>query len=160
MNSTDPHDPNIEQFVARTLGAQPNCTAPQSLEARVLRELRARAALPWWRRAYPEWPSAARMAFILASVGFAGLVLAAVTWIDLGARAVREIAWLMQPIIWGTHLIHVASTLRDALGATVHSLPMQWVYGFAVISLSCYGMFLALSTAAYRTLFVDMPYQR
>ncbi len=160
MNSTDPQNVNIERLVAQILSSQPNSIAPRSLEERVLRTLRDRTALPWWRRAYSEWPSAARMGFIFASAGLVGLVLAVAAWIDLGTRAVREITWLMQPIIWGGHLIHVASTLHEALGATVHSLPLQWIYGFGVIFVACYAMFFTLSAAAYRTLFVDMPYQR
>ena len=70
----------LETLIERTLRAQPARRAPQDLQARVFAEIGRRAALPWWRNNFARWPLAARAGFLIASIGFVRLALAAVMW--------------------------------------------------------------------------------
>src|SRR6185437_10884347 len=67
---TDP----LEQLLDRTLHPLPLRRAPPTLQSRVLEELQRRAALPWWRRSFAHWPSAARAGFVLVCLALIGVV--------------------------------------------------------------------------------------
>jgi len=75
------HSPeDLEKFIHQTLRSLPARRAPHSLEARVRAAIEARAALPWWKQSFAQWPVAARFAFVIASAGLAKLAIMAVVW--------------------------------------------------------------------------------
>ena len=50
------HETELEALVDRELKSLPPLAAPPSLAPRILAALAARAAVPWYRRAWQEWP--------------------------------------------------------------------------------------------------------
>lgn len=94
MNEPTP-DPKLEQAAHTALRRLPLQRAPDTLLPRVLDTLAARAARPWWHRAWWEWPLSARIAFAVAGLC---LVIAASSggwWIDT-RLPVGELETLLQ----------------------------------------------------------------
>lgn len=58
----EPKD-TLETAMHEKLRRLPELSAPATLLPRVMAAVRARAALPWWRRSWWEWPIAARTVF-------------------------------------------------------------------------------------------------
>lgn len=160
MQPSNPRNRGLEQFISRTLKHGGHRHAPPTLEARVRRALEQRALLPWWHGPFAHWPAVARGAFLLGSLGCLGLALIAVTWLSLNVRALSYIDWLMQPRVWMSNGVHVASALSGVFSVTLRSLPVQWIYGGAVFTVACYTTVFGLSAAAYRTLFINPAPQR
>ena len=68
-----PPDPRLEAYLHRKLRALPDLQAPPTLAPRVLAAIHARAQA-WWRRAWWDWPLAAKAGFVLVAVAVAALV--------------------------------------------------------------------------------------
>ena len=66
-------DPKLEQFIHRKLRELPDVEAPPTLAPRVLAALHARAQA-WWRRAWWDWPLAAKAGFVTLALAAAGLI--------------------------------------------------------------------------------------
>src|ERR1700688_1333747 len=117
MNTTDPQDPR-EQLLDRTLRELPLRRAPPTLEARVCGELTRRAARPWWRRSFAQWPLPARAALpvlcaVLVRLAFMG-----------GSAAVAGIHSLP-----GARQAEVlAASLANLAAAIAHISPPAWLY--------------------------------
>jgi hypothetical protein len=83
----------LSRRIAQTLREQPLERAPDTLIARVQREIALREAarhqrLPWWRQSLAHWPLGARLGFIAASLACA-LLLTYVIAPDASAWATR-----------------------------------------------------------------------
>lgn len=82
----------LSRRIAQTLRAQPLERAPDTLIARVQREIArregAQQTLPWWRQSLAHWPLGARLGFVAASLACA-LLLAFVIAPDASAWATR-----------------------------------------------------------------------
>jgi hypothetical protein len=142
--SSIPPDNNLEQRITALLRDQPPRRAPASLEARVLAALNERRAVPWWQRSFAQWPLAARLAFLVASVGV-GAVLALV-----GAPLLTQ---ALQPAIrWTPMVARFAHTTADAAAIVVHSIPVIWLEGAAAFAAFLYLATFALGATAYRAL--------
>jgi hypothetical protein len=146
MNLNEQREQQLERLIDQALRDQPLRRAPDSLEAKVMAEIARRAAAPWWQRGFTGWPVAARVLFLIASVGFAKLFLDATTFViaplGSGARGTAlfaEVAW-----------IH---SLFDAIGAAARALPSMWVYGALAVIAVLYLTLFGVSAAAYRTLY-------
>jgi hypothetical protein len=136
----------LEHQIHDALRALPARPAPRALETRVLAELARRAALPWWRRSYMQWPAALRYAFILllaaAAAAFLGLSRSPVTAQALSALALR--------FPWIAFLHSIASNLWETGGVVFNTIPPAWLYGGAAALACAYGLLLGLGAAAYR----------
>jgi hypothetical protein len=138
-------DLELERRVHRSLRALPQRRAPLSLEGRVFEELSRLASLPWWRRSFAHWPSIARAAFLVISVG-----LSALTFIG-SARLIASLAPLRglgDSLAW-------LSTSLEALGSLARAIPSIWLYEGLAAAALLYGLLFALGAAAYRTLYLD-----
>ena len=146
MNPNEQRDRRLERLIDKALRDQPLRRAPDSLEAKVMAEIARRAAAPWWQGSFAGWPVAARLLFLIASAGFAKLVLNATTLVvaplDPGARS----AALFADVAW----IH---SLFAAIGAAARALPSLWVYGALAVIAVLYLTLFGVSAAAYRTLY-------
>jgi hypothetical protein len=66
-------DPKLESLIDAELKLLPPVKAPASLAPRVMALLAARERLPWWQRAWWDWPLAAKMAFLVIGVALAAV---------------------------------------------------------------------------------------
>jgi hypothetical protein len=48
----------LEKLIHSNLRALPDRRAPRSLESRVHAAIETRAALPWWKQSFAQWPVA------------------------------------------------------------------------------------------------------
>ncbi len=79
---------HLEQWVDRELKALPELEAPATLSRRVLQAIDARARLPWYRRAWQDWPLAIQ-AVSLASLTavFAGICVGSLPLVSAGRNS-------------------------------------------------------------------------
>jgi len=117
----------LSRRIAQTLRAQPLERAPDTLIARVQREIArregAQQTLPWWRQSLAHWPLGARLGFIAASLACALLLTYVIAPVqrDIAQReAARQpmLPWWRQSLAhWplGARLGFVAASLACAL---------------------------------------------
>ena len=65
-------DPKLEALLHRELKELPPLKAPSSLAPNVMAILAARSRVPWWQRAWWDWPVAAKAAFVVVALLVAG----------------------------------------------------------------------------------------
>ncbi len=146
---------DLEQIIHQTLRSLPAHRAPHSLEARVLAAVAARAARPWWRQSFAQWPLAARVAFVLSSAGLAKLVLLATVWVMAGFdRALYTSAFSRQPA-WLETAGDLVQGLAACGGSLYRSIPTLWLYGGLAFVAMMYLALFGLGAAAYRTLYAN-----
>lgn len=157
MKHHDLHEENLERLTHEALRQLPPCRAPASLEARVLREIERRAALPRRRSGIAQWPAAARAALIG------------------GCAACVPLAWLLGRGLWG-HLAAalsaagVAPWIMDAhnTGRTLLSLaelavrllrliPREWLLGGLIVIGAVYA---TLAAMGYLLLYPTLPHSK
>lgn len=146
MNPDEGRERQLERLIDKALRDQPLRRAPASLEASVMAQIAQRAAAPWWQSSFSSWPLAARVAFLVVSIGFAMLVLEAtnaiVTPLDpatRGATLLADLAWI--PAVFAS------------FGAMLRGLPSIWLYGGLTVLATLYLTLFGVSAAAYRTLY-------
>jgi len=148
MNTPTNRDEQLERFVDKALRDQPLQRAPASLESKVMAQIARRAATPWWRTSFAHWPMAARMTFLVASVGFVKLGLnSAALLVEPFDPAARSAA-LFAELSW----IHA---LFMSVSTVIHNLPALWVYGVIAVLTASYVVLFGVSAAAYRTLYAS-----
>jgi hypothetical protein len=138
----------LEQLIDRTLRGQPPRRAPATLEARVFAEIGRRAARPWWQKSFTHWPAAARLVFLLASVGAVRLALRASGWLATPIESASLLPSLPPEVTW----IH---SFVAAIAQVLHHMPPLWVYGGLAIVAVMYAALFGLSATAYRTLYAS-----
>jgi hypothetical protein len=160
MSSRDQIDEKLEHLVGQVLREQPPRRAPASLEARVLREIAARARLPWWRRGIASWPAAVRVPVIAGCAICVPLV-----WIGSVWLAARLVYLVTQPGIAGP-----LATLRDsgrALASVaafaaqiVENIPREWLVGGLIATATLYAALFALVALGYSLLYPRPDYSK
>lgn len=140
-----PLDPN-EPFIDQALRDQPLRRAPLDLESKVLAEIARRTAAPWWRGSFSSWPVAARVLFVLASVGFVKLGLEATAMVIDPLNPTARGAALFASVAW-------IPSFFTTLGLVLQELPSFWFYGGVAILAALYLTLFGVSAAAYRTLY-------
>ncbi|HSY94773.1 MAG TPA: hypothetical protein VK793_04095 [Steroidobacteraceae bacterium] len=144
MNTTDPQDP-AEQRLDRTLRDLPLRRAPPTLEARVCGELTRRAARPWWRRSFAQWPLPARAAFLVLCA-----VLIRLAFMG-GSAAVAEV----HSLPWARQAGVLVASLSNLTAAIAHISPPAWLYeGLAVCGV-LYAVLFGLGAVMYRMLYLQ-----
>ena len=144
MNTNDPQDP-LQQLFDRTLRALPLRRAPPTLEARVCSELSRRAARPWWRRSFAQWPLAARAAFLVLCAGLIRLAFMG------GAAAVDG----LHSLPWARQAGVLVVSLANLGAAIAHISPPAWLYeGLAVCGV-LYAVLFGLGAVLYRMLYLQ-----
>jgi hypothetical protein len=142
MNS----EPRLESLIDRELKSLPPLAAPDTLAPRVMAALAARAALPWYRRAWQTWPRAGQILSLAALAAvFAGLAVAGGHLFPAGTA--RPTGGLFATVSLVASLL---ATVGEALLLAAKQLHPAWVAtGLLVLSagwLSCLG----LGTAIFR----------
>jgi hypothetical protein len=141
------NDEKIERLLQSALDGLPLRRAPDALQRRVLEELAQRAALPWWRRSFAQWPIAARSAFVVVCVVLAGLSLAAGMTQRLGAET-----W-----VWAQTGIGAMASIGSVATWAVSLVPPLLLYSVLMVGALLYALLFGLGAFAYRTLYLQHP---
>lgn len=140
----------LEQLVSSVARGQPPRRAPDSLQARVLAQLAT--PVPWWRKGFTSWPMAARVAFLVASVGLVQFVLS-------GFMSLTDLIGSGEVIgtarSWAHSGTEVVSITASTGSFVLHAIPPMWLYGAAAFAFCLYALLFGLGTLAYRTLYVE-----
>lgn len=143
MNDRD--DEKLERLIAGALSGLPLQRAPAELERRVFEELARRAALPWWRRGFGEWPMAARAGFVIVcALLVAGLSLTS----GLAQQAG------VQTLTWVRPLVGLAATIGSTVTLVASLVPPLWIYLVLSVGALLYLLLFGLGAFAYRTLYL------
>jgi hypothetical protein len=148
-----PSPENLEKFIHQTLRAQPNRTAPRSLESRVMAAIAARAALPWWRQSFMQWPVAARCAFILLSIGLVKLALMATVWAVGGFHESAIVTQASAHFGWAEAIIGGLKGVGESFTLVLRNIPSMWIYGILASIAAVYATLFSLGATAYRVLY-------
>jgi hypothetical protein len=139
-------EPSVESLIDHQLKSLPPLAAPDSLLPRVLAALEARAALPWYRRAWQTWPrggqilSLAALAAACAAFGLAGGHFS-------NSDLVRPTAGA-----WGlaTVVANLLATLGQALLLTLKHLSPTWLAAALLVLATGWFSCIGLGTALFR----------
>lgn len=150
------HSPeDLEKFIHQTLRSLPARRAPLSLESRVHAALEARAALPWWKQSFAQWPMAARVAFFIASAGIAKLAIMAVVWGMAGFDSAEFTNAFSTQVSWIQSVSAVFAGIGNFFGTLYRSIPPLWLYGGLALVATLYTALFGLGAAAYRMLYAN-----
>ncbi len=144
MNDRPDSEEELERRVHELLVNAPLRRAPASLQASVLAEIARRAALPWWRLSFAQWPAIARIVFVLVSIALIALTIL--------AGGVREFG--TTPLAWAQAVINAASAASGFAGMFVHIIPSQWLYAGLFVGALLYALLFGLGAFAYRFLYL------
>jgi hypothetical protein len=141
-------DTELETRIDSELKKLPFSKAPASLAPRVLSILAARARMPWWHRAWWDWPLAAQAAFLVVALAIAGGFSGGTLILDQNATAYsQQMSERLAPI---TGLGQIGMTLANAFGLLWDKAAQPFVlYGLALAG-SLYLICLGLGTVCVR----------
>ena len=157
MRHRDSHEESLECLTHEALRRLPARRAPASLEARVLREIERRGALPRWRSGIAQWPAAARVGLIGACAACVPLVwvLGRSLWTHLAASlAAPDVAH------WVTDAHNTGRTLLSLAELAVHLMrliPHEWLFGGLLATGVVYA---ALAAMGYLLLYPTLPHSK
>lgn len=143
----------LEKLIHQTLRSVPDRRAPRSLESRVLAAIEARAALPWWKQSFTQWPVAARCVFLLLSGGVVKLAFMASVWVMAGFDAKQYTNAFSTQFSWVERLGNFANSISEFCSVLWHAIPPVYLYGGLFCLASLYLTLFGLGAAAYRTLY-------
>jgi hypothetical protein len=151
MSNPENSDQKLERALNRALSGLPPRRAPASLEARVLNELARRAALPWWRLGFAQWPAAARVTFVLICAGLIAATILGGVSAFVETRSLSEVSALvlrgMQP------LLTLIASVGGVSSLLLRVIPPLWLYGGLAFGILMYLALFGLGAAAYHTLY-------
>lgn len=146
-------DPQLEQLLDDELKKLPAVTAPPALLRDVLAQLEARAASPWWQRAWWQWPVAAQAAFII-------LALALVAAVTTGGALLNDEAtlWLQSLTAHASGFTSTWNTFAPLGDAglllwekTAQPLLLYGLIAAGVLYLACVGLGTMVFRVAWKT---------
>jgi hypothetical protein len=146
-------DPNLEDFIHRSLRSLPDRPAPRSLESRVLAAIEARASMPWWRKSFAQWPMAARVAFVLLSAGLVKLALMATVWATGGFQASEFATAFSTQFSWLEAISGAVRGTIESFSILFRNIPPVWLYGSIAVIAGVYASLFSLGATAYRALY-------
>jgi len=152
QKSRQPRD-LLERQIDRALRGLAPRRAPRSLESRVIAELARRAALPWWRRRIPQWPPAARVAFIAVCGGVIRLAWPATGWAIAEFGALRCCG--TPSLAWIHYGVAAVSGAAQVLNVIASALPMSWIAGGLMFAAMLYAALFGIGAVAYRSLYLN-----
>ena len=148
-----PSPDNLEKLIHQTLRSLPDRRAPHTLEARVMAAIEARAALPWWRQSFAQWPVVARCGFLLVSGGLVKVALLAAVWVMTGFDNSQYVSAFAEQFVWFEHTRAAVESVGHFLVLIYRNIPSLWLYGSLAVLASLYAALFGLGAAAYRTLY-------
>lgn len=140
------HDEKLERLIEGALTGLPLRPAPDLLQRRVLDEIARRAAAPWWRRGFAQWPAAARTGFVIVCLALAGLSLTGGFTQQFGTQTLS----FAQPFVGLMTSIGGVATLAVSLIP-----PPPVIYVVLSVGALLYALLFGLGAFAYRTLYLQ-----
>lgn len=139
------HD-QLAESLDRHLRKLPSLKAPPSLMPAVLRAIRQRGALPWWRRSWQGWPPALQVAFLLTGLLVVAGLLYGATVLPGEVLAAVQARWanLWEPLAQIANTV-IAMLAGGGLKLWALLLVVGAVAYAACISLATFGYRLALN---------------
>ena len=134
----------LERLVTRALRNQPLRRAPDTLERRVLAQIESGAVVARWRRGFMHWPVAARLVFLVASIGFVKLALSIAMWLATPLASPASSFDLPSQMAW-------LQTLLVAMASIARTVPSVWVHAGIALLVLMYVALFGLGATAYRT---------
>jgi hypothetical protein len=153
MTSRDPNDEKLERLVSQTLRQQPLRRAPASLEARVMREIAARARSPWWRRGIATWPAAVRIPVIACCAICVPLVWIGSLWLATKLVSVATSPGIAGPIAAVRHTGQAVVSVGTLSVHIAQAIPREWLLGGILATATLYAVLVALVVAGYSLLY-------
>ena len=145
MNDRD--DEKLERLIEGVCSSLPQRRAPAELERRVLQELARRAALPWWRMGFAQWPAAARGGLLVVCLSLAALSLTSGLAQRFDLQALQT--WgFVRPFVGLLAVIGNSATLVASL------IPPLWIYVTLSVGTGLYLLLFGIGAVAYRTLYL------
>jgi hypothetical protein len=151
MNNTE-SEQKLERVLHQALQGLPPRRAPGTLESRVVNSLARRAALPWWRVSFANWPVGARVAFVLICAALVAATILGGVSAYLGDRSFNEASALV--LGWVHPVLAVMSSAGGLASLLVRVIPPLWLYGMLGLGILLYLSLFGLGAAAYRTLYL------
>ncbi len=137
----------------RILRASPSRSAPQGFEDRVFAALRRRAALPWWRRSFAQWPPLPRAGLIVVCAASTLGAWRLAGWIV--TVAVEALQRLAAPLETLRELLRALLAADSSLRLIGGGVAPHWLQGGAVVTAVAYVALIGLGVTAYRTLYLE-----
>lgn len=153
MNQNQSADDLERALVTRALRDLPLRRAPATLEGRVLSELARRAAHPWWRRSFGQWPILARAVFLLICAGLIRLAFLEGAAAVAGVHSLHDSGVL--PLSWARDVGVLAATAGNLVALLARTSPPSWVYEGIAVCAALYALLFGLGAAVYRTLILQ-----
>ncbi len=152
MHPDTPSPDRLEGLIDQALRDQPPLRAPASLEARVLAAVARAPTVPWWRRGFLHWPVAARLVFLIASVGFIRVGLLAWERVTATIDAVETtgISAVAPGLSWAATVADLVFALTEVSRALLAGIPQAWLYTGGAVLLGLYALFFGLGALGYR----------
>jgi hypothetical protein len=141
-------DPRLEELLGAELKKLPPVAAPASLLPNVMSAIAARARLPWWQRAWWDWPLTAQAAFLLIALAIVGAFSGGGVMLDEGvSNYSQQVVERFGPV---TSLWETVLTILNVVGSLVEKIGQPlFLYGAIFVGL-LYLMCLGLGTVCVR----------
>ena len=144
----DEFDPKLEALLSDELKALPPLQAPATLATGVMAILAARARVPWWQRAWWDWPLSAKAAFVVLTIAVAGAMGGGGHFLGEGAAGYS--ADLMERFNPADGIFGNFTPLADAAILMWHQFAQPFVFYGAVLAGALYLMFVGLGSVCFR----------
>jgi hypothetical protein len=113
-------------------------------------ELARRAALPWWRKSFAHWPSAARLVFVAVSA-LACVAVVSVLVALVGSQGGHRVEGSISSSFARLLLVRDVFTSFDGTARRlIAAVPPLWLYGTAACVAAFYGALAAIGAATCR----------
>ncbi len=149
VDSMEPEmDPKLEALLHRELKDLPPLKAPSSLTPNVMAILAARSRVPWWQRAWWDWPVAAKAAFVVVALvvagGFSGGSL------FLGDGVTNYSSEVLGRLDFADGILGNFTPLLVAFHRLWEELAQPFLLYGAIAAGAVYLMFIGVGTACFR----------
>ena len=156
MHDSGERGTRLDVSARQVLRDLPLRRAPATLEARVLGELRRRAAAPWWHRGFAQWSWSTRTAF----AALCSVVMAVSVWgtvwpqhvVLLTPQASSGFSLQLPAVQPAFAAMAAARDLALLLARLVPNLWVEWGFGLGAL---LYMILFGLGAAGYRALYLQ-----
>ncbi|MCE9620583.1 MAG: hypothetical protein K8R92_11850 [Planctomycetes bacterium] len=149
MSDRSPRE--LEHLIHRHLSELPSRRAPRTLESRVMAAIEQRAALPWHRKSFSEWPEGIRMTFLAFAATVGVVVVTAFYILSNGIRTSDFLEQSEDRLGLFAKAFNACTWVFDFTNDMLATIPPLWHYGSIALIAALYASFFGLCAFTYRT---------